>query len=128
MRLKIMERDNFKCVVCNSKDKTLNVHHGFYRKNGEPWEVPESTLWTVCNGCHLHLEHAFQAVKYRIGKIHPTILISNNGPCRMENIGISEALEYGFNPTEEDYKLCRLSALQNIFFHNDETEIEEELE
>lgn len=52
-RLKIMERDEFACVSCNSKDNTLNVHHNVpYRKNTKPWEYEDDELVTLCEECH----------------------------------------------------------------------------
>jgi DNA adenine methylase len=51
MRLKIMERDCFECQRCCDSTSTLNVHHLIYGK-GEPWEVPESWLLTLCESCH----------------------------------------------------------------------------
>ncbi len=57
-RLKILERDNWTCVLCEAKDKTLVVHHTFYR--GEPWEVDNKCLHTLCEDCH-KLEHENRA-------------------------------------------------------------------
>lgn len=54
MRLNVMERDNFTCRECASKDKTLNVHHCFYysHKQVDPWEYPVGSLITLCEDCH----------------------------------------------------------------------------
>lgn len=49
-RLEIMSRDNFTCVACGSKDKTLHVHHEIYK--GELWECPDKELQTLCVDCH----------------------------------------------------------------------------
>jgi 5-methylcytosine-specific restriction endonuclease McrA len=46
MRLKVMERDGFACKACLAEDKTLNVHHKFYRRGAKPWEYDESSLIT----------------------------------------------------------------------------------
>ncbi len=55
-RLKIMERDNFKCTSCQTPDKTLNVHHCVtYRKNTKPWEYEDEELITLCEDCHKQL-------------------------------------------------------------------------
>jgi hypothetical protein len=56
MRLKIMERDGFKCRHCRDKEKTLNVHHSHYTKGAAPWEYDESTLLTLCEDCHAMIE------------------------------------------------------------------------
>ena len=51
-RLKILERDEFTCQLCNSTDKTLNVHHLFYFKNHDPWDYLDTMLLTLCQDCH----------------------------------------------------------------------------
>jgi 5-methylcytosine-specific restriction endonuclease McrA len=50
LRLKIFERDGWKCVVCSASDKTLEVHHMRYRRH--PWDVPQKYLQTLCSQCH----------------------------------------------------------------------------
>jgi hypothetical protein len=49
-RLEVFSRDNFTCVECGAKDKTLHVHHRKY--SGEPWEAPLEDLQTLCYECH----------------------------------------------------------------------------
>ena len=57
LRLKIMERDGWECVACGDSESTLNVHHKIYMQ-GEPWEVPDFVLQTLCENCHRGLgEH-----------------------------------------------------------------------
>jgi 5-methylcytosine-specific restriction endonuclease McrA len=51
-RLEIMERDKFKCVLCDSGDKTLHIHHYGYEKNLKPWEYSNDRLATLCEDCH----------------------------------------------------------------------------
>jgi len=50
-RLEIFERDNWTCIFCGEEEKTLSVHHLYYDK-GNPWEVRNAALVTVCEGCH----------------------------------------------------------------------------
>ncbi len=50
-RLRIFERDNFKCRDCESDKKTLTVHHCFYER-GDPWDTDDDFLLTVCKSCH----------------------------------------------------------------------------
>lgn len=50
-RLKILERDGFKCMVCGNKEKILNVHHNTYNKD-YIWSVPDNYLITLCEDCH----------------------------------------------------------------------------
>ncbi len=52
MRLKILERDKWKCKLCGDTETTLHVHHKYYKKDNEPWDYPEDSLITLCEGCH----------------------------------------------------------------------------
>lgn len=56
-RLEILSRDGFECTECGSKEKTLHVHHMFYEKGRAPWDYPDISLVTLCDGCHEE-EHA----------------------------------------------------------------------
>lgn len=49
-RLEVMHRDDFTCVACGRKDKTLNVNHLKY--SGAPWDVDVAFLETLCEDCH----------------------------------------------------------------------------
>ena len=49
-RLEVMQRDNFKCAICSTETKTLNVHHKTYK--GDPWEQENEDLTTLCEDCH----------------------------------------------------------------------------
>lgn len=51
-RLEILGRDNFACISCHANDKTLVVHHLFYKKNRLPWEYDNKNLITLCEDCH----------------------------------------------------------------------------
>ena len=51
-RLKILERDDFTCQHCGSKERELQVHHRVYHKGAMPWEYDDSELITLCNQCH----------------------------------------------------------------------------
>lgn len=50
-RLEILQRDNWKCVVCLRADKPLQVHHGVYARR-EPWDYPDYIYQTLCEDCH----------------------------------------------------------------------------
>ena len=52
-RLEILDRDDWKCRSCLSKDETLNVHHMTYDNDIEnPWEYDNGNLITLCDYCH----------------------------------------------------------------------------
>lgn len=57
-RLEVMNRDDFSCVRCSAKDKTLNVHHLFYDRVSDPWEYDLDVLHTLCDECHKLEEEA----------------------------------------------------------------------
>lgn len=50
-RLKVMERDGWKCLCCDREGEMLTVHHLVYC-NGEPWDEPDENLETLCESCH----------------------------------------------------------------------------
>lgn len=51
-RLRIMERDNFTCRMCNDTKSTLTVHHKRYVWGRKPWEYTDKDLITFCEDCH----------------------------------------------------------------------------
>lgn len=51
VRLKVFERDEFKCACCGNHESPLHVHHLVYTK-GEPWDSPMDILETLCEDCH----------------------------------------------------------------------------
>jgi len=50
-RLKIMERDNWRCRECKNTEAQLHVHHLAYTKRW-PWNEENDNLITYCNACH----------------------------------------------------------------------------
>jgi len=54
-RLEILELHDFTCINCNSKEKTLNVHHIKYKKNSLIWEYDDDELTVLCEDCHKEL-------------------------------------------------------------------------
>lgn len=53
-RLEILQRDEFRCRLCNDDKTELHVHHKKY--NGDPWDSEDDDLVTVCKYCHLVYE------------------------------------------------------------------------
>lgn len=51
-RLEVFQRDNWACKCCGSEDRPLHVHHLFYFKDKEPWEIHNGFLITLCEDCH----------------------------------------------------------------------------
>lgn len=52
LRLFVLNRDQYKCVNCWDKNKTLHVHHLKYLPGKFIWEVPKWYLVTLCEDCH----------------------------------------------------------------------------
>lgn len=50
-RLEILQRDQWRCLICGSSRKPLQVHHAVYRKR-EPWDYPDYVYQTLCDDCH----------------------------------------------------------------------------
>lgn len=73
-RLEIMQRDNFTCQLCGSKEKTLNVHHMYYDRIFEPWNYSDDAYLTVCEDCHnkAHedIKRKIMSRKARIGYVY----------------------------------------------------------
>lgn len=53
-RLEILSRDGFKCTKCGDGTTELHVHHLKY--SGQPWEVENEFLTTLCADCHDFIE------------------------------------------------------------------------
>lgn len=57
LRLRIMDRDGFRCFHCESNERTLHVHHIFYKKAAKAWEYEPENLITLCERCHGRIEN-----------------------------------------------------------------------
>lgn len=51
-RLEIMQRDGFRCFICESGTETLNVHHKLYLPQHDSWEYMDEQLVTLCEADH----------------------------------------------------------------------------
>lgn len=51
-RLEILEKEDWQCWGCGGTEKTLHVHHLFYRKKTDPWDYPDEAYAVLCEGCH----------------------------------------------------------------------------
>lgn len=62
-RLEIFNRDDWTCQNCKATNKTLVIHHLKY--SGNPWEVENEFLKTLCEDCHesSHDEISINAAK-----------------------------------------------------------------
>lgn len=75
-RLDTLARDNWKCVWCGAKDRTLDVHHRRYGAWGtNPWEVPDEWLVTACRACHAYVTN---------GAREATEMVKDLGPRQLQ--------------------------------------------
>lgn len=51
-RLRVFERDGFRCTNCGDDKSTLNAHHLYYISKRKPWEYPIGCVLTFCDACH----------------------------------------------------------------------------
>ena len=54
-RLKVFERDGFRCQACGTTTETLHAHHKRY--SGELWDSIDDDIQTLCEVCHKSLGH-----------------------------------------------------------------------
>lgn len=50
-RLRVFQRDNWRCTKCRDTETELHVHHLKYTKK-YPWNEPMINLTTLCSNCH----------------------------------------------------------------------------
>lgn len=73
-RLEVLETAQFKCIRCGSGNKFLHVHHGYYSRDLEPWDYPDSSLWSLCEECHGHVHRVGEAMRVAVGHLSPAML------------------------------------------------------
>lgn len=74
-RLETMKRSGFACESCDAKNKTLNIHHGYYERGLAPWEYPEDTLWCLCVDCHIEIKERLLEINKGIGRLNPSDIL-----------------------------------------------------
>lgn len=66
-RLRIMERDGWRCRHCANTGRNLQVHHTMYAK--EPWSIDDEFLLTLCDDCHEELHENEKGARHALGMI-----------------------------------------------------------
>lgn len=69
-RLRILERDKFKCLLCSATND-LHIHHSYYQTGLDPWEYEDRTLWTLCGECHRKIQEIQIAIQKDYSKWSP---------------------------------------------------------
>jgi len=104
VRLKVMERDGFKCRDCGNDKETLHVHHCFYER-GDPWKTGEAFLLTLCEKCHFDRDSLETDGRRMLGQMFSKIYVQE-GLCEndLREFVISMALGVTglFNEPEYD--------------------------
>ena len=65
-RLEILQSFEFTCSFCGSKEKTLHVHHGYYKRGLMPWEYPDEAYHCLCFECHEIRANTEDEIKYHL--------------------------------------------------------------
>lgn len=99
-RLKIMERDNFTCCTCGATDKTLHVHHRYYKNSEGPWDYPDRALVTLCHHCHELYGHGALS-----GQDHLITEVLGAGAFHEEMNALAQAFACGSNLVSHDFKV-----------------------
>ena len=135
-RLEILERDDFECRSCGSKENTLHVHHAFYEKGKSPWEYESRHLTTQCEPCHKMIEARLKLIHIAVGGNARELLsvmklaemISSNGAMGPVFTGYfswaAEALAKAFNShenmtfaeDEEEFEQSKLECFESIAY------------
>lgn len=70
-RIEVLERDQFKCVVCKNESE-LQIHHRQYHfvklenRFKDPWDYPNHLLITLCSKCHARGHSKFKVPSINI--------------------------------------------------------------
>lgn len=68
-RLEILQRFNFTCGFCDSKEKTLHIHHGYYKRGFMPWEYPDEAYHCLCFECHESRTSTEDEIKFYLSSL-----------------------------------------------------------
>lgn len=117
-RLEIFKRDDFACLKCESKDKTLHIHHLFYFEEIEPWDYPEEFLLTLCEDCHIEVG---ESQKYEFREFIEMFVGPDLLPHELWNFGIylmKHNYKKKFLKIHKEWKIIREKTSRNIPFES----------
>jgi hypothetical protein len=101
-RLKIMERENFTCQECGAKDKTLNVHHRYYRKGAMPWDYEDEVLQCLCEACHEARHEIMDKITRDLSRLSTQQLHEFYNEMDLEPLAGFEDEEDDYEPDDDD--------------------------
>lgn len=67
-RLELLQAADWTCKECHSKSDTLHVHHGYYKRNTEPWDYPDEVMHVVCEACHQEMQEFLEQLHREIAE------------------------------------------------------------
>lgn len=83
MRLRVFERDGWKCRYCERDGQTLHAHHSVYRPDAAgPWDYDDATIIIMCVECH---ENEYEAL--RLAQAELLTELAKNGHWHSEHFG-----------------------------------------
>ena len=68
-RLEVFQMESFQCRNCQSKTRTLHVHHHNYEKGKDPWDYDLSNFVSLCEVCHAEREKLLSKIKVYLGHL-----------------------------------------------------------
>lgn len=110
LRLRVFERDNFHCQLCDGHTTTLAVHHKRYIRGKKPWDYELNMLITLCEGCH-SLFHKKESISPEPKQVIATEL-PIVGPNFFNHLialfikDISHKLELKGSPSSDSFRKC----------------------
>jgi hypothetical protein len=63
IRLRVFERDDFRCRKCDCNTKPLHVHHINYEPGFDPWDYDDLQLITLCETCHKEVGRIIRKIR-----------------------------------------------------------------
>ncbi len=69
-RLEVLERDNYTCLLCESKENQLHAHHLEYQRGKKVWEYPADNFLTLCADCHGGVTDLLTNIKRKMADIN----------------------------------------------------------
>lgn len=77
LRLRVFDRDNYRCTVCGKAGRRLECDHLVRREDGGTDEM--ENLRTVCRGCHIELNAAANRVHHVDGQAEWSAALTGTG-------------------------------------------------